>query len=81
VLLLVLDAPWCGDAGQTGPAVLPTEGLPSLPRVYEAIRKLRADWIRWLGDAGFVGARSVPFEHSELEPGSHEVFVATTPDA
>jgi SAM-dependent methyltransferase len=41
----------------------------------------RADWIRWLSDAGFVGARSVPFEHSELEPGSHEVFVGGKPDA
>jgi hypothetical protein len=41
----------------------------------------RVDWIRWLSDAGFVDARSVPFEHSELEPGSHEVFVARRPDA
>jgi hypothetical protein len=41
----------------------------------------RAEWIRWLSDAGFAGARSVPFEHSELEPGSHEVFVARRPDA
>jgi hypothetical protein len=41
----------------------------------------RAEWIRWLSDAGFVAARSVPFEHSELEPGSHEVFVARRPDA
>ena len=39
----------------------------------------RADWIRWLSEAGFAGARSVSFEHSELEPGSHEVFVATRP--
>jgi len=38
----------------------------------------RADWIRLLSDAGF-DARSRPFEHSELEPGSHEVFVATRP--
>jgi SAM-dependent methyltransferase len=38
----------------------------------------RADWIRLLGQAGFQ-ARIVPFEHSELEPGSHEVFVATKP--
>jgi hypothetical protein len=38
----------------------------------------RADWIRWLSDAGFV-ARSVPLEHSELEPGAHEVFVAKRP--
>jgi SAM-dependent methyltransferase len=36
----------------------------------------RADWIRWLTEAGFREARSVPFEHSELEHGSHEIFVA-----
>jgi SAM-dependent methyltransferase len=35
----------------------------------------RQDWIRLLADVGFQ-AWSVPFEHSELEPGSHEVFVA-----
>jgi SAM-dependent methyltransferase len=38
----------------------------------------RTQWLRWLGEAGFV-ARVVPMEHSELEPGSHEVFVATKP--
>jgi SAM-dependent methyltransferase len=38
----------------------------------------RADWFRFLADAGFH-ARSLPFEHSELEPGSHEVFVAAKP--
>jgi SAM-dependent methyltransferase len=38
----------------------------------------RAEWIRFLSEAGFL-ARSMPFEHSELEPGSHEVFVATRP--
>ena len=41
----------------------------------------RADWIRWLTKAGFREARSVPFEHSQLEPGSHEVFVAKRFDA
>jgi SAM-dependent methyltransferase len=35
----------------------------------------RADWLRWLAEAGFQG-RAVPFEHSELEPGSAEVFIA-----
>ena len=39
----------------------------------------RATWLRLLTDAGFEHARSLPFEHSELEPGSHEVFVATRP--
>jgi SAM-dependent methyltransferase len=37
----------------------------------------RADWLRLLTDAGFTGARAVPLVHSELEPGRHEVFVAT----
>jgi len=40
----------------------------------------RADWIRLLSEAGFE-ARSVPFEHSDLEPLSHEVFVARKPGA
>jgi hypothetical protein len=34
----------------------------------------RADWLRLLAEAGFE-AQSVPFEHSELEPGSAEVFL------
>jgi SAM-dependent methyltransferase len=38
----------------------------------------RGDWLRLLSEAGFE-ARAVPFEHSELEPGSHEVFVAVKP--
>ncbi len=38
----------------------------------------RATWLRLLSDAGF-DARAVAFEHSELEPGSHEVFVAKKP--
>lgn len=38
----------------------------------------RDTWLRLLSDAGFE-ARSVPFEHSDLEPGSHEVFVARKP--
>jgi SAM-dependent methyltransferase len=36
----------------------------------------RADWIRWLSEAG-LQARVVPFDHSELEPGSYEVFACT----
>jgi SAM-dependent methyltransferase len=35
----------------------------------------RADWLRLLTDAGF-DARAVPFEHSEVDAGSLEVFVA-----
>lgn len=35
----------------------------------------RDEWMTWLTEAGFV-PRCVPFEHSELEPGSTELFVA-----
>lgn len=36
----------------------------------------RGDWVRWLAEAGFQ-PRVVPFDHSELEPASYEVFVCT----
>ena len=36
----------------------------------------RALWLELLAEVGFVDARAVPFEHSEVEPGSAEVFVA-----
>ena len=36
----------------------------------------RDEWLRWLGEAGLEPAPIV-IEHSELEPGSHQVFVAT----
>jgi SAM-dependent methyltransferase len=38
----------------------------------------RDTWLRLLADVGFE-ARVVPFEHSELEPGSYELFVAKRP--
>lgn len=38
----------------------------------------RADWLRLLSEVGFQ-ARMVPFEHSEVEPGSCEVFVGSKP--
>jgi SAM-dependent methyltransferase len=38
----------------------------------------RATWLRLLREAGF-DARAVPFDHSEEEPGSLEVFVAKKP--
>ena len=38
----------------------------------------RGDWLRLLTDAGF-DAQVLPFEHSELEPGSREVFVGRVP--
>jgi SAM-dependent methyltransferase len=37
----------------------------------------RADWLRWIADAGFE-VKMVPIEHSELEPGSYEVFAGTS---
>ena len=40
----------------------------------------RGVWMRLLSEAGFE-PRVEPFEHSELEPGSHEVFVARKPSA
>jgi len=39
----------------------------------------RGDWLRWLSDAGFE-PKVVPFEHSELEPGKYELFVARRSD-
>ena len=39
----------------------------------------RADWLRLLSAAGFDPA-SVPFEHSELEPGEAAVFVCRKPE-
>jgi SAM-dependent methyltransferase len=38
----------------------------------------RADWLRLLSDVGFEPT-VVPFDHSELEPGSYEVFVCARP--
>jgi SAM-dependent methyltransferase len=38
----------------------------------------RATWLRLLDRVGFR-ARAVPVEHSELEPGSYELFAATRP--
>lgn len=38
----------------------------------------RADWLRFLTEAGFE-ASVVPFEHSELEAGTYEVFVGRKP--
>jgi SAM-dependent methyltransferase len=38
----------------------------------------RADWLRWLVEAGFEPS-VVPIDHSELEPGQYEVFVARKP--
>lgn len=40
----------------------------------------RGDWLRLLAEAGFQ-ASAVPFDHSELEPGTYEVFVGRKPGA
>ncbi len=44
-----------------------------------AIRALfaRDDWLAMLADVGFVSTTVLPFEHSEVEPGAHEMFLAT----
>jgi len=39
----------------------------------------RADWLRLLAAVGFVDARALPFEHSEVPSGTLEVFVAGKP--
>lgn len=38
----------------------------------------RDQWLQWLTEAGFR-ARMVPFDHSEIESGSYEVFVGVKP--
>ena len=38
----------------------------------------RNDWLRWLEDAGFEPS-VLPFDHSELEPGTYEIFVGRKP--
>lgn len=38
----------------------------------------RGEWLRWLAEAGFR-PEVVPLDHSELEPGMYEVFVARKP--
>lgn len=38
----------------------------------------RADWLRLLAEVGFL-PEVVPFDHSELEPGTYELFVGTKP--
>jgi hypothetical protein len=37
------------------------------------------DWLRLLGEAGFVQAAVRPFEHSEVAPGSLDIFTALKP--
>lgn len=39
----------------------------------------RASWLRWMRDAGFE-PRTAPFEHSQVEPGTTELFLGLRPD-
>jgi SAM-dependent methyltransferase len=39
----------------------------------------RGEWLRLLAEAGFADARALDVEHSELDPHTHEVFVARRP--
>ena len=39
----------------------------------------RSDWLRLITETGFH-VRSIPFEHSEIEPGSCEVFLGIRPN-
>jgi methyltransferase family protein len=39
----------------------------------------RDTWLRLLAGAGYVDARAVPFEHSDVEPGTAEIFLAVRP--
>ena len=40
----------------------------------------RSDWLRLIEETGFHSPQAIPLEHSEVEPGTHEVFVAVKPD-
>jgi trans-aconitate methyltransferase len=39
----------------------------------------RAQWLAWLSDAGF-DPRALVFDHSEIEPGTYELFVCRKPE-
>jgi trans-aconitate methyltransferase len=39
----------------------------------------RATWLRLLAEAGFEAVQALPFEHSEVESGTMELFVARRP--
>lgn len=39
----------------------------------------RALWLGLLEEVGFSDARAVPLEHSDVDPGVHEMFVGTRP--
>jgi SAM-dependent methyltransferase len=60
--------------------LLHEEGLPTRAVYDRHVCGLfsRAEWLRVLADVGF-DAKVTPFEHSEVEPGTLEVFVATKP--
>lgn len=37
----------------------------------------RSEWLAMFAEVGFEGVTVLPFDHSEVEPGVHEMFVAT----
>src|SRR5204862_2047996 len=82
-----LSLTWDPDRGTT--RTPSTTRLPGArPRWIDARRERpsveglfsREQWLRALSDAGFE-LRVVPFNHSELEPGRYEVFVAVRPES
>ena len=40
----------------------------------------RKDWLHWITEAGFK-AQAIPFEHSQIEPGSSELFLGIKPES
>jgi hypothetical protein len=55
------------------------ELAPWWPLLSPAADYEEEDWLRLLTEAGFEDVRVVPLEHSQVEPGAHEVFVARRP--
>jgi hypothetical protein len=39
----------------------------------------RAEWLELMRGVGFVETRVIPFDHSEIEPGTYELFVGVKP--
>lgn len=52
--------------------------IACIPDMHQAGIFSRADWLRLMTEVGFE-ARALPFEHSEVEPGTTEIFVGRKP--
>jgi hypothetical protein len=83
--LRYLEWTWDPDPGDTTYTVdyayLLRERDDSTSAVYDRhIEGLfsRGNWLRWLAEAGFEPSVA-PIDHSELEPGTYEAFVARRP--